>query len=71
MNQDLTVITNTHDRTGPKGSITITKALDPGNLNMDVGDPTFIFTLTGTMSMERNTVMRRKSNSQRQRLKNR
>lgn len=46
--QDLTVITNTHDRTGPKGSITITKALDPGNLNMDVGDPTFIFTLTGT-----------------------
>lgn len=46
--QDLTVITNTHDRTGPKGSITITKALDPGNLNMDVGDPIFIFTLTGT-----------------------
>ena len=46
--QDLTVITNTHDRTGPKGSITITKALDPGNLNMDVGDSTFIFTLTGT-----------------------
>ena len=46
--QDLTVITNTHDRTGPKGSITITKALDPGNLNMDVGNPTFIFTLTGT-----------------------
>ena len=46
--QDLTVITNTHDRTGPKGSITITKALDPGNLNMDVGDPTFIFTLIGT-----------------------
>ena len=27
---DMTVITNTHDRTGPKGSITITKALDPG-----------------------------------------
>lgn len=45
---DLTVITNTHDRTGPKGSITITKALDPGNLNMDVGNPTFTFTLTGT-----------------------
>ena len=42
------MITNTHDRTGPKGSITITKALDPGNLNMDVGDPTFIFTLIGT-----------------------
>lgn len=45
---DLTVITNNHDRTQPKGSITITKALDPGNLNMDVGNPTFTFTLTGT-----------------------
>ena len=45
---DLTVITNTHNRTQPKGSITITKALDPGNLNMDVGNPTFTFTLTGT-----------------------
>ena len=45
---DLTVITNTHDRTGPNGSITITKALDPGNLNMDVGNPTFTFTLSGT-----------------------
>lgn len=45
---DLTVITNTHDRTQPKGKITITKDLDPGNLNMDVGNPTFIFMLTGT-----------------------
>ena len=32
-----------------EGSIDDTqKTLDPGNLNMDVGDPTFIFTLTGT-----------------------
>ena len=46
--QDLTLITNFHDRTEPKGSVTITKALDPGNLNMDVGDPTFTFTLSGT-----------------------
>ena len=45
---DLTVITNTHDRTQPKGKVTITKDLDPGNLNMDVGNPTFTFTLTGT-----------------------
>lgn len=45
---DLTVITNTHGRTGPKGKITITKVLDPGNLNMDVGNLTFTFTLTGT-----------------------
>ena len=46
--QDLTLITNFHDRTEPKGSVTITKALDPGNLNMDVGDPSFTFTLSGT-----------------------
>lgn len=45
---DLTLITNTHDRTQPKGKVTITKALDPGNLNMDVGDPSFTFTLSGT-----------------------
>lgn len=45
---DLTLITNFHDRTEPKGSVTITKALDPGNLNMDVGDPSFTFTLSGT-----------------------
>lgn len=45
--QDLTLITNFHDRTEPKGSVTITKALDPGNLNMDVGDPSFTFTLSG------------------------
>ena len=44
---DLTLITNTHDRTQPKGKVTITKALDPGNLNMDVGDPSFTFTLSG------------------------
>lgn len=46
--QDLTLITNFHDRTEPKGSVTITKALDPGNLNMDVGEPSFTFTLSGT-----------------------
>ena len=46
--QNLTLITNFHDRTEPKGSVTITKALDPGNLNMDVGDPSFTFTLRGT-----------------------
>ena len=46
--QDLTLITNFHDRTEPKGSVTITKALDPGNLNMDVGNPSFTFTLSGT-----------------------
>ena len=46
--QDLTLITNLHDRTEPKGSVTITKALDPGNLNMEVGNPTFTFTLSGT-----------------------
>ena len=45
---DLTLITNIHDRTQPKGKVTITKALDPGNLNMDVGDPSFTFTLSGT-----------------------
>ena len=45
---DLTLITNTHDRTQPKGKVTITKALDPGNLNMNVGDPSFTFTLSGT-----------------------
>ena len=45
---DLILITNTHDRTQPKGKVTITKALDPGNLNMDVGDPSFTFTLSGT-----------------------
>lgn len=45
---DLTVITNTHNRTQPKGKVTITKALDPGNLNMDIGNPTFTFTLSGT-----------------------
>ena len=65
------MITNTHDRTGPKGSITITKALDPGNLNMDVGDPTFIFTLTGTDVYGKKHSYEKKSNSQRQRLKNR
>ena len=46
--QNLTLITNFHDRTEPKGSVTITKALDPGNLNMDVGEPSFTFTLSGT-----------------------
>ena len=46
--QDLTLITNFHDRTESKGSVTITKALDPGNLNMDVGNPSFTFTLSGT-----------------------
>lgn len=46
--QNLTLITNFHDRTEPKGSVTITKALDPGNLNMDVGDLSFTFTLSGT-----------------------
>ena len=41
-----TIATNTH--TPGRGSITVTKELDPSNLNMDVGDATFTFTLTGT-----------------------
>lgn len=43
---DTTIATNSH--TPGRGSITITKELDPSNLNMDVGDATFTFTLTGT-----------------------
>lgn len=43
---DTTVATNSH--TPGRGSISITKELDPSNLNMDVGDATFTFTLTGT-----------------------
>lgn len=45
---DTTIANNTHKRTQGSGSITITKALDPGNLNMEVGEPTFTFTLSGT-----------------------
>ena len=43
---DTTVATNSH--TPGRGSITITKELDPSNLNMDVGDAVFTFSLTGT-----------------------
>ena len=43
---DTTIATNSH--TPGRGSITITKELDPSNLNMDVGDATFTFILTGT-----------------------
>lgn len=43
---DTTVATNSH--TPGRGSITITKELDPYNLNMDVGDAVFTFSLTGT-----------------------
>lgn len=42
---DTTVATNSH--TPGRGSITITKELDPSNLNMDVGDAVFTFSLTG------------------------
>lgn len=45
-NPDMTIATNTH--TPGRGNVTITKELDPSNLNMDVGDATFTFTLTGT-----------------------
>lgn len=43
---DTTIATNSH--TPGRGSITITKELDPSNLNMDVGDAVFTFGLTGT-----------------------
>lgn len=43
---DTTVATNSH--APGRGSITITKELDPSNLNMDVGDAVFTFSLTGT-----------------------
>lgn len=43
---DTTIATNSH--TPGRGSITITKELDPSNLNMDVGDVVFTFGLTGT-----------------------
>ena len=43
---DTTIATNSH--TLGRGSITITKELDPSNLNMDVGDAVFTFGLTGT-----------------------
>lgn len=43
---DTTIATNSH--TPGRGSITITKELDPSNLNMDVGDAVFTFSLTGT-----------------------
>ena len=43
---DTTIATNSH--TPGRVSITITKELDPSNLNMDVGDAVFTFGLTGT-----------------------
>lgn len=43
---DLTIATNTHEESKP-GSITVTKELDPLNLNMDIGNVKFTFTLTG------------------------
>ena len=43
---DTTIATNSH--TPGRGIITITKELDPSNLNMDVGDAVFTFGLTGT-----------------------
>ena len=43
---DLTIATNTHEESKP-GSITVTKELDPLNLNMDIGNAKFTFTLTG------------------------
>lgn len=44
---DLTIATNTHEERKP-GSVTITKEIDPANLNMDIGNAKFTFTLTGT-----------------------
>lgn len=43
---DNTIATNEH--TPGRGSITICKELEKDQLNMDVGDATFTFTLTGT-----------------------
>ena len=43
---DTTIATNTH--TPGRGKVTITKEIDPSNLNMDIGSAKFTFTLKGT-----------------------
>lgn len=44
---DLTIATNTHDKPKPR-FVTITKEIDPANLNMDIGSAKFVFTLKRT-----------------------
>ena len=43
---DTTIATNTH--TPGRGKVTITKEIDPSNLNMDIGSAKFTFALKGT-----------------------
>ena len=43
---DTTIATNTH--TPGRGKVTITKEIDPSNLNMDIGSAKFTFKLKGT-----------------------
>ncbi len=47
-----TIATNTH--TPGRGKVTITKEIDPSNLNMDIGSAKFTFTLKGTDAYGKN-----------------
>lgn len=49
---DTTIATNTH--VPGRGKITITKEIDPANLNMDIGSAKFTFTLKGTDAYGKN-----------------